>query len=217
MTDFYTPRGLHVYFKDNLQNKNIDAESVLSKVESVLPNHLCAEVEMIVIGHFDEFEERDINAFYDGGAVYVSNIQDDEEDMVDDIIHEISHSLEAPYGMLIYGDSKIKNEFLQKRIFLHDILWKSGYKTPKSFFKNIDYDSEFDDFLYKKVGYDKLHILSSGVFISAYAPTSLREYFATGFTDFFMNPDDHGYLKKLSPQLYNKILELYSEQSIDNY
>ena len=26
-----------------------------------------------------------------------------------------------------------------------------------------------------------------GVFISPYAATSLREYFATGFTDFFMN------------------------------
>ena len=217
MTDFYTPRGLHVFFKDKLLNDDIDVEFVISKVEELLPHHLCSEVEMIIVGHFDEFEEKGFNAFYDSGTVCVTNNQFDEADMIDDIIHEFAHSVEEPYGMEIYGDSKIKNEFIEKRNTLHDILWKSGYKTPKSFFNNVDYDEEFDNFLYKKVGYDKLQSLCSGVFVSAYAATSLREYFATAFTEFFLYPDRHNYLSKVSPQLYNKILSLYSAESVDNY
>jgi len=217
MTDFYTPRGLHVFFKDKMLNDDVDIEFVISKVESLVPQHLCSEVEMIIVGHFKEFEERDINAFYDSGTVCITNNQFDEADMIDDIIHEFAHSVEEPYGMEIYGDHKVKNEFIEKRNMLHDILWKSGYKAPKSFFNNVDYDEEFDAFLHKKVGYDKLQTLCSGIFISAYAATSLREYFATAFTEFFLYSDRHDYLKKVSPQLYNKIFQIYSEESVDNY
>ena len=56
---------------------------------------------MIIVGWFDEFEESGLNAFYDGGTLYVSNIQDDFMDMYDDIVHEISHSLEEPHGYFI--------------------------------------------------------------------------------------------------------------------
>jgi len=46
-----------------------------------------------------------------------------------------------------------------------------------------------------------------GVFISPYAATSLREYFATGFTDFFMSNhrDD---LRGNCPALYQKLRSL---------
>ena len=47
---------------------------------------------MIIVGWFKEFEERDINAFYKDATIYVSNVQDDEDDMVDDIVHEFAHS-----------------------------------------------------------------------------------------------------------------------------
>ncbi len=214
-TDFYTSRGLHVYFKDSLQNDSIDFDSVISKVESLLPSHLTSEVEMLVVGQFDEFEENDFNAFYDSGAIYVSNIQDDVDDMVDDIVHEYAHSLEEPYGMQLYSDNKIKNEFLNKRRYLHNLLWKMDIKAPKSFFVDVDYNKEFDEFLYKKIGYDKLNEICRGLFISPYAATSLREYYATGFTDFFMYRDGHEYLKNISPELYKKIFELYSEDNLD--
>ena len=70
-------------------------------------------------------------------------------------------------------------------------------------------------FLLKNVGYDKLRNYAAGIFITTYAPTSLREYYATAFTDFFLNPDGHNYLKKISPELYKKIFELYSEEDLD--
>ncbi len=211
MTDFYTPRGLHVYFKDRVIDKNINVENVISQVEGILPQHLTSEVEMIIVGQFDEFEEKGFNAFYDSGTVFVTNLQDDEQDMIDDIIHEFAHSIEEPYGMDIYGDYKVRDEFLEKRNTLHNILWKSGFKIPKSLFNNIDFDQELDDILYRKIGYEKLQGMCKGIFLNSYAPTSLREYFATGFTDFFLRPDEHKYIQKMCPQLYKKILSIYSE------
>jgi len=215
VSDFYTPQGLHVYFKDPMLNDEIDVEKVISKVESLIPRHLRSEVEMIIIGHFDEFEENHFNAFYKDGMVHVTNNQNDEYDMIEDIVHEIAHSTEEPYGYSLYGDSEIKEEFLRKRYALHDMLWKNGYKAPKAFFSNCEYDEEFDDFLLKNVGYDKLQSIAAGIFITTYAPTSLREYYATGFVDFFLNPDGHNYLKRVSPQLYKKIFKLYSEEELD--
>ena len=215
VSDFYTPEGLHVYFKDSVENEDVDVEKVISKVESVLPQHLRSEVEMVIVGDFPEFHENGFNAFFRDGMVYISNEQDDNADMVDDIVHEIAHSIEEPYGYHIYGDNKVKQEFLEKRHNLHSILWKNGYKTPKSFFNNTEYDKEFDLFLLQKVGYDKLTNYAAGIFLTTYAPTSLREYFATGFTEFFLNPDSHNYMKRVSPQLYKKIFELYSEEGLD--
>tara|TARA_R110002096_G_scaffold6697_6_gene30557 strand:+ start:1300 stop:2004 length:705 start_codon:yes stop_codon:yes gene_type:complete len=215
-SDFYTGTGLHVYIKDPLIDPSIDIEKVVNKVENMLPHTMLSEVEMVIIGDFEEFVDRSINAAYKDGALYVSNVQTDEEDMVDDMIHEIAHSLEAPYGYEIYGDQKIKEEFLRKRARLHDILWYEGFKAPKSFFKDVEYDKKFDDFLLKKVGYDKLRKYCLGLFINAYAPTSLREYFATAFTDFYIEPDGHAYLKKISPEAYKKIYELYEQEKLDS-
>ena len=169
---------------------------------------------MVVIGHFDEFQERSITAFYDSGALYISNVQYDEEDLYDDLVHEMSHSLEGPYGYEIYGDEEIKKEFILKREHLYNILWKSGFKTPKAFFRNLEYDKEFDEFLHQDVGYDKLSTLMRGLFINPYAATSLREYFATGFTDFYLHPE-HSDLQRVSPKLYKKLIMLHDPKKLD--
>jgi len=209
--DFYTPGGIHVYFKDKLTNDEVDVESIVAKVEKTIPEHLRSEVEMIIIGWFQEFEDREINAFYKDGTLCISHLQDDNEDMYDDIIHEISHSIEVPFGYEIYGDNKLKDEFLRKRKYLHDILWQLGYKAPMAFFENTEYDEEFDMFLYKTIGYDKLANLVQGLFINPYAATSLREYFATGFTDFYMD-SNHKFLQKISPVLYKKLITLQTQE-----
>ena len=67
------------------------------------------------------------------------------------------------------------------------------------------------------VGYDKLNVICNGLFINAYAPTSLREYFATAFTDFYMVPNDHGALKSVSPEVYKKIIKINSKDFVDRY
>jgi hypothetical protein len=100
-----------------------------------------------------------------------------------------------------------------KRNTLHDILWASGYKIPRSVFIDPEYNQELDIFLLKDVGYDKLAQFSQGLFISAYSVTSLREYFATAFTEFFMRPDNHEIIKLICPQTYKKINNLYLEKT----
>jgi hypothetical protein len=42
----------------------------------------------------------------------------------------------------------------------------------------------------------------------------LREYFATGFTEFYLDPN-HKFLKKLSPALYDKIYFLQDPQKLE--
>ncbi len=95
--------------------------------------------------------------------------------------------LNANFG--VYGEkgySKIKDEFLNKRMHLYNLLWSNNFKAPKKLFQQTEYDYEFDQFLYKDVGYAKLSNIVNGLFVSPYSPTSLREYFATGFTEFYL-------------------------------
>ena len=65
---------------------------------------------------------------------------------------------------------------------------------------------EFDYFLYKKVGYDKLSLLSSGLFLSPYSITTIREYFASGLIDYLFEEGIH--LSDVSPILYRKIFKI---------
>ena len=210
MSDFYSTTGIHVYVKDKLTN-DINPEAVIAKVEKTIPIHLLSEVEMVIIGWFKEFEERKLNAFYSGGTLYISHEQDTAEDLYDDIIHEISHSLEEPHGYEIYGDKKLDREFIQKRLSLRQILWAHDFKAPAEFFTDTEYNLEFDDFLLNKVGYDKLALLAQGIFITPYAATSLREYFATGFTEFYLN-SDHNFLQHNCSILYKKLLKLNNKK-----
>lgn len=217
VSNFYTPYGIQVYFKDQLMNPELDVERVVSKLERLIPKHLLSEIEMIIIGYFEEFEEKEISAFYKDGTLNISNFIQDEEELLEHMIHETSHSVEEAYGSQIYFDQKIKKEFLSKRMVLHDLLWKMGYKAPKALFLNSEYDKEFDMFLFKDVGYDKLSEIIMGLFINPYAATCLREYFATGFTEFFVNSNERGYLKKIGPKLFDKLEIINNEEKLDSH
>ena len=90
------------------------------------------------------------------------------------------------------------------------------YKIPLSVAMDPEYNEEFDMFLYEKVGYSKLATFIGGVFISPYAATSLREYFATGFTEFYLHPDTHSFLQNVSPELYKKLSVLHDSEKLDS-
>lgn len=206
--EFTMRESVQVYIKDKLTS-DIDVQDILDRVSNLIPNHLMSEIDSIFIGMFEEFEEADINAVYKDGAIYVTNDQDDEADLVDDIIHEIAHSLESPYGYDIYGDGKLEREFLAKREILYEILKAEGLEPDESLFLNPEYVREMDNYLYEEVGYERLNFIvtSYGIFTSAYPATSLREYYASGFEYFFL--EDRKYLKEISPTLYQKIEDLY--------
>ena len=64
-------------------------------------------------------------------------------------------------------------------------------------------------FLYQTVGYDVLNQISANIFPSAYAATSISEYWAKGFEEMFIG--DRSALKQLCPILYNKLINVIEE------
>ena len=184
-------------------------------IEQSLPQDFIdnSGVEMILIGQFEELSQRQIQSLWkkEDGAIYVTNEQDSDEDMIDDLIHEFAHAIEDRYGFEIYSDDHIEQEFLQKRRHLHDILKAHGYEVQLQTFLKTGYNIEFDNFLHKEVGYEKLSFLTMGLFTSPYAATSIREYFASGFEEYFLPTGDRTSLSVMSPSVYQKI-ELLMEQ-----
>lgn len=194
--------NIYTFIKDPLP-AGFDLEQVLETVKQTVPEHLVYGLESIFIGQFEEIESKDMDALYRDGAIYATNKQTNEEDLVEDIIHEIAHLVEERLGQYIYDDRKIVDEFLGKRGRLYEIIKSEGYKIPKEYFYELEYNETFDRFLYEEVGYEKLTFLSMGLFVSPYAATSLREYFAKSFQRYFMGEMEH--VKRLSPAVFEKI------------
>jgi hypothetical protein len=94
------------------------------------------------------------------------------------------------------------SEFAGKRKRLKAILEADGWDLEQDF-SNTEYDEELDSFLHQEIGYVKLGAYTSGLFVSPYAATSLQEYWAVGFEDYFIG--DREYVRKISPQLFSKI------------
>mgnify|MGYP003638659168 FL=1 len=177
--------GVHVIVKDKITN-DVSIHDAIKDIGLRLPRRILVSVDTIYVGDFDFLKKRNINAAYKDGAIFVSNDQDDQDDLVDDLIHEMSHSIEEKNSNLIYGDGRLQNEFLAKRYKLYQILKAHDYKGPKEEFLNSNFSQQLDDFAFKVVGYERLEFFTLGLFPSTYSVTSLREYFATGFEIYFL-------------------------------
>ena len=207
MKDQYRVGGVDVFVKDPV-TQGVDLGIVFDYIMARVPFYLTRDVDVIYIGTFPEMVERDINAFYEDGAIYVSNEQDDEMDIIDDIIHELSHAVEQKNGESIYGDSNLEREFRAKRQRLESLL-KQKYEVPADFSITLDYDKNIDMFLYETVGYDALNQICVNIFPSAYACTSISEYWAKGFEEIFIG--DRALIRKQCPILYNKLINVIEE------
>ena len=84
--------GIIVKVEDEPLN-NISVKSAVSKALSLLPNHLRKNVNNIFIGDFDRLKKRDFEAMYENGNIFLVNTHHNEDDMVDDIVHEFAHSI----------------------------------------------------------------------------------------------------------------------------
>jgi hypothetical protein len=209
---FFYDGKIKVFIKDPLP-ENIDLSQVLEKIEKLVPYSLIHTVDIVYIGYFDDMIDRDINAKYEDGAIYLTNMQQDVDDMVDDIVHEMAHAVEEQYGRDLYGDDNIELEFIGKRSKLERIMKHQKIDITRQDFMNIDYSSEFDSFLYQEVGYPLLRSLTVNLFVSPYGATSLKEYFANGFEAYFLG--NRKTLLNLSPHIYMKITDLISQ--IESY
>lgn len=222
MTENYNPNEYVVFGDINVSIVNpfvndIDFRKVLEALEETLPVHLTHEVDTILVGDFDFLNAREVDASYMDGAIYVTNNQENGVSMVDDIIHEFAHSVEEMAAYEIYADGKLEREFLSKRSHLAQELSKENYKVPIEVIYNSEFDHNFDMFLYKNVGYDKLAIMTVGIFVSPYGATSLKEYFANGFEHYYMG--EREYIKDCCPVLYSKLkmLDEYTDEGDLDY
>jgi hypothetical protein len=198
--------GIQIIIRDPVSNE-INLPRIVKKLSTSIPHHLLINIKKIIFGQFEEMLNRELTAMYKDSTIFVDNRISDENDLIDDLIHEVSHSVEELYNEIIYSDGKVEEEFVSKRKKLYTSLENKGFKILLSDFLNIQYNVVFDNFLYKEVGYSTLSVISSNIFYSPYAATSLREYYANGFESFYMR-EDIPRLKKISPQLYKKLLDL---------
>ena len=199
---YYLNKDIPIWIEEPLPEK-IDLSIILRKIENIIPLYYFKDIYSIRIGTFEELLKRQLNALYHEGTIYVSNIQDDNFDMMDDIVHELGHSVEQSHYQEIYGDGTIEEEFLGKRNRLADLLKSYGFKIDKKQFLNPEYDLAFDMMLFKSIGYPKLFSFCEGLFMSPYSVTSINEYFTIGFEDFYLR--NTNYLKKICPILTEKI------------
>ena len=170
-------------------------------------------IEGIYVGDFEELKERNIQAMFKDGVIYLSSFKDidfaSEELITRDICHELAHALEDSAGYEIYADGKIEKEFNGKKQKLFSLLSHAGYHFAKEVLFEPRLVDELDNLLYNEIGYDKLSLIIPNLFISPYSITSIREYFANGVEEYLFG--DQGLLKNTNPVLYKKINNLYKE------
>ena len=211
--EIYMLSGQIPIYMVNQLASNIDISSALEIVEENVPASLISLIEGIYVGDFKELKERNIQAMYSDGVIYLSpfeNVPGASEEMVaGNIAHELAHALEENFGHQIYGDEKIRKEYDGKKKRLFHLLKAEGFSLPKKFLFDDRYVDELDMFLYNEVGYDKLSLLVPGLFTSPYSVTSMREYFANGMEDYLLGDVSH--LKQICPVLFNKLENIIEE------
>ena len=201
---FLTHSAVNIVVKDDLlfELEVADLEDIID----LFPKAVTKNIDYIIFGDFDFLRKKNYNASYKDGAIYVLNNQEGNADILDDIVHEIGHSVEDNHQDLVYGDGALEMEFLKKREILRKEFSKEGIEVPEDVMSNPDYDQNLDMFFSEKVGYPRMTAIVQGIFYSPYVATSLREYFANGFEAHYYHRDV--YLQKVSPVLYDKISKL---------
>jgi hypothetical protein len=215
--EFYL-NDIPVYLLEQLPS-HINILEIIQDIKEIIPYEFYSNLEGIYIGSFKELEERSVQAIFKDGAIYLSSYKDDpninHDSILSHIIHEIGHSIEDNYYSELYGDNSIEVEYLSKKNNLVSLLKSNGVSFPSmgNLFFSEDRVDELDKFLYKEIGYDNLASITVGLFSSPYSVTSIREYFANGFEEYFIG--DAAYLREVSPRLFNKIEEI--EKNIEEY
>lgn len=197
-----------IFIQDPLVSEDVDFDEIILSLEQSISPHLFDNIDIIYVGQHDELTERELEAFYDSGAIYITNTLSENIDYIENIVHENAHAIEERDGLQIYGDQKIQNEFIGKRKRLFHKIKSEGYGISDIDFMNPEFQHDLDNFLYREIGYDNLNYLINGLFVNPYAATSINEYFSSGVEKYFLSVDDRQRLKAFSPELTKKIEEL---------
>jgi len=208
--EFLLYGSINIFIKDPLPEE-VGMTNVIQDIEDTIPRRLLHEVETIIVGQFSELNDRGVRAVYMDGGIYVTNEQPSEEQLFEDIVHEIAHAVEKMYEYELYADKKIESEYLAKKKRFLDTLTANGVKVPNRIRVGTEYSKMFDEFLYYELGYEKATNHTIGLFLSPYSAVSISEYFATAFEHYFVQ-EGQSFLKQLCPVLYSK-LEYISDEA----
>ena len=198
--------GIRIYIKEPITDR-IDLKGCFDYIFGRMPKKIYQNVERVMIGNFPFLNKRKVHAMYENGTIYLTNVHEDESTFISDMVHEVAHSFEEKEKEEIYKDEKIKNEFISKRQTLFRLLDSHGLinqKFTEEDFMDTSYQEKFDLFVHEEIGYETIGNVAPNLFVSPYGCTSLREYFANGFENFFVN--DYEVVKKISPNVYEKII-----------
>tara|TARA_R110000824_G_scaffold5999_3_gene27560 strand:- start:135 stop:788 length:654 start_codon:yes stop_codon:yes gene_type:complete len=186
-------------------NPNYSMPTLIDKIQKSIPQQLTSGLDYILISKLNYMKDKEVESIYKDGIIYMSPEMEDTDDAILSVVHEIAHLIEEEHPN-IYMDESIEAEFVGKRNKLEQILIAHKIDTQGVDFQKTEYCEKFDDFLYLQVGYPVLRGLTSGLFLSPYAATSVREYFADAFEEYFLK--ESKYIKLISPSVYFKIEEL---------
>ena len=195
--------NISVFIKDPLP-ESINIKQVLKKIEYIIPIHLVYNLDSIYIGDFEHLNNREVGSIYENGTIFITNALIDDDQLIEHVVHEIAHMVEETSPDIIYTDGKLETEFLGKRLRLERMIKYHNYGVDHLDFSDPGYSKDMDEYLYKEIGYEKMSNFTNGLFITPYAVTSLREYFATAFEDYYLNNKPHR-IKDISPETYKKL------------
>ena len=109
-SDNFTYKGIEVIIKDKIE-QDVSIEKVLKIVTSKIPNHLTSNFKRLYIGDFENMREREIQAFYSNKSIYITNRLKNDEDLLDDLIHEIYYKDFNFFITVLSNDGFISNYF----------------------------------------------------------------------------------------------------------
>lgn len=192
---------------------DIDMSEISRGLKSIFPNlNISSVVDGVYIGDFSFLRDREVEALYADGAVYV-DCNTEAQDVLPHLVHEISHIVEqALASELLYDDGALELEFLKKKRELKNRLSENPQHERRlrelgQSWWELDFQPEVDNFLLNEVGYHDLHVIGYDIFVDPYASSSISEYYATGFERYFLKKDIE-YLESVSPVLYFKLTQL---------
>lgn len=209
-------KTIPIIILDQIDNQEVNINSVVKDIEKHFPygKLLVNDIDNIYIGNFDFLYNKQFTALSDNGTIYVSNVQFSNFSMLCDIIHEFSHIIEQKFNQEIYGDNSLESEFLVFRTKLYHKIkqWAEEHenfnitnKLDKLLFINPEFNEDFDNLLFRIIGYQNIAYLTAGIFLKPYSATSVSEYFSTGFEQMFIFNKN---FEKSNYVLYNKLQEI---------
>ena len=82
------------------------------QAEDTIHQNMLVNVDIVYIGNMHMLKGR--NAAYHDGAIYMTSDEPTVEDMLENFVHEVAHSLESTFGHEIYTEDLV-SEYRAKR------------------------------------------------------------------------------------------------------